>query len=289
MVAHYEYDAWGNQLSSSAPMSGGFAYLFVGALGVRYDSATGLHYMRNRWYDAGLGRFLSRDALGGANRYAYCYSNPVDLVDVDGLQPTTRQKYNTLYNYFQTHRKRDCKSFIAALRKIGSVSGNCDEFMLLTRALFVPNNALPQKHSGWDPETMVRNAAIDRYAYPIDYQSPIINFYDSDWRPQYQDYYFRHYGHKPYANQSHHLGFFLGVGFYAPSDRLDALRRYAVTYEENTRVDTRNHPEYPGINYPDLRLSLIGINMGNSLKGCNDCSGPEFENWLNQLEDILCQ
>lgn len=234
---------------------------------------------------AELGRFLSRDELGSLNRYEYCSNDPVNLVDVDGLQPTTQQKYETLYNHFQRNRKRDCKSFIAALRTIGSVSGNCDEFMLLVRALFVPNDQLPQKSPGWWPEDVARNMAIDKYAYPIDYQKPIINFYDADWRPQYQDYYQRHYFGKPYANQSHHLGFFLGVGFFAPSDRLDALRGYAVTYEENTR--DRN--DYPGINYPDLRLSLIGINLGNSLKDCNQCSGPEFEKWLGQLESILCR
>jgi hypothetical protein len=42
--------------------------------------------MRNRWFDAGLGRFLSRD-LNELNSEAYTYAlnNPVDLVDPDGM------------------------------------------------------------------------------------------------------------------------------------------------------------------------------------------------------------
>ena len=88
VVAHYEYGAWGEMLSSSSPFAGGFSYLFVGAYGVRHDATTGLYYMRNRWYDAGLGRFLSRDVLEDLNRYSYCYNNPISWVDLDGLAPT---------------------------------------------------------------------------------------------------------------------------------------------------------------------------------------------------------
>jgi len=88
VVSHFEYDAWGNVLSGSDGVPGGMAYRFVGGLGVRADSTTGLHYMRNRWYDAGLGRFVSRDPislLGGWNLYAYVSNNPVSFTDPKGL------------------------------------------------------------------------------------------------------------------------------------------------------------------------------------------------------------
>lgn len=65
-------------------------YGYVGGLGVRYDSVTGLHYMRNRWYDAGLGRFLSRDPIFAQeedNLYIYALNSPQDLTDPLGLQP----------------------------------------------------------------------------------------------------------------------------------------------------------------------------------------------------------
>lgn len=85
--------------------------LFVGALGVRFDSATGLHYCRQRWYDAaGLQRFLSRDPIGvegGINLYAYCENSPIDAVDPSGTQlwppdesgpPPTRNPGDPGYN-----------------------------------------------------------------------------------------------------------------------------------------------------------------------------------------------
>ncbi|MEW6277754.1 MAG: hypothetical protein AB1758_03950, partial [Candidatus Eremiobacterota bacterium] len=46
VVAHWEYGAWGDTLSTSAEPSGfTMPYKFVGSLGVRHDPATGLFYM----------------------------------------------------------------------------------------------------------------------------------------------------------------------------------------------------------------------------------------------------
>lgn len=87
VVAHYEYDAWGQQLSSSAPFAGGLRFGFCGALGVMTDETTGLVWMRQRWYDCRLARFLSRDAVRNANRYSYCYNAPVNRIDITGLDP----------------------------------------------------------------------------------------------------------------------------------------------------------------------------------------------------------
>jgi RHS repeat-associated protein len=65
--------------------------------GEQYDSrarqnSTGLYYLRARYYDPAIGRFLSADPLAGApaqpqtlNRYAYALNNPVNRVDPTGL------------------------------------------------------------------------------------------------------------------------------------------------------------------------------------------------------------
>lgn len=57
------------------------------------DQATGLTYMRARYYDPRRGRFISVDPVGGSvgssqswNRYSYVLNNPVKLVDLDGKQ-----------------------------------------------------------------------------------------------------------------------------------------------------------------------------------------------------------
>ena len=89
-AARIVYGAWGEQLSVNDSVPGGLDVRFVGGLGVRNDSASGLIYMRHRWYDAQLGRFISRDPIsfksGRANLYEYCENRPSDLVDKQGLK-----------------------------------------------------------------------------------------------------------------------------------------------------------------------------------------------------------
>ena len=85
VVAHYEYDAWGNLLPSSSPLSIGYCYCSIGAHGVRTDIDLGLYSVRQRWYDAGLQRFISRDPLGvTSNLYVYCNNSPQNLIDPEG-------------------------------------------------------------------------------------------------------------------------------------------------------------------------------------------------------------
>ncbi len=55
-----------------------------------FDQSSNLYYMRARYYDPVIGRFLSPDAQGdpvaGGNRYSYVGNNPVILVDPSGNQ-----------------------------------------------------------------------------------------------------------------------------------------------------------------------------------------------------------
>ena len=54
--------------------------------GEYYDEETGLIYLRNRYYDSSIGRFITEDpAKDGLNWYSYCGGNPVMFVDPWGL------------------------------------------------------------------------------------------------------------------------------------------------------------------------------------------------------------
>jgi RHS repeat-associated protein len=58
--------------------------------GQYHDHETGLHYNRYRYYDPGVGRFISKDPIGyagGLNLYAYA-PNPIGWVDPLGLTST---------------------------------------------------------------------------------------------------------------------------------------------------------------------------------------------------------
>ncbi len=83
-VARYAWDAYGRA------MAGIFEpYNSVGFTGHLYDQATGLTYFGARWYDADTGKFLSRDPIqDGWNWYAYVGGDPVNFVDLWGLEAT---------------------------------------------------------------------------------------------------------------------------------------------------------------------------------------------------------
>ena len=83
-VDSYAYDPFGKVIAASGAAPNPFQY--VGELGVMKEG-NGLCYMRDRYYDANLGRFLGPDPLrpSGLNGYAYAAGNPVSLLDPQGL------------------------------------------------------------------------------------------------------------------------------------------------------------------------------------------------------------
>ena len=68
-------------------------FMYNGRLGVMTDS-NGLYYMRARYYNPEIRRFINQDVVTGSiensqslNRYAYCQGNPVNYFDPFGLAP----------------------------------------------------------------------------------------------------------------------------------------------------------------------------------------------------------
>lgn len=86
-VARYDYDAFGNRITNTAPELGedvnpfGFSTKFT-------DEETGLVYYGYRYYSSEMGRWLNRDPIGergGINLYGMVNNEPVNRWDYLGL------------------------------------------------------------------------------------------------------------------------------------------------------------------------------------------------------------
>ena len=78
----YSYDAFGNASQSGNSSTSSFAYTG------REKDGTGLDFLRARYYNPTLGRFISEDPAGlrfGPNLYRYTYDSPLNFTDPFGL------------------------------------------------------------------------------------------------------------------------------------------------------------------------------------------------------------
>jgi len=81
-VTHkYQYDDFGKVLQLQEVDFNPFRY--VGKYGVMYEDST-LLFMRARYYDPTIGRFLSEDPIWSTNLYPYANNNPIAFFDADG-------------------------------------------------------------------------------------------------------------------------------------------------------------------------------------------------------------
>ena len=78
-----KYDVYGAVRTTTGTPTG--KHGFVGQLGHTTEDETGLTYMRARYYDPAVGRFISEDpGMSGGNWLGYCEGNPVDRLDATG-------------------------------------------------------------------------------------------------------------------------------------------------------------------------------------------------------------
>ena len=103
--ARYQYDAWGNhkvydangnEIANSITNPNHIGNLNpIRYRGYYFDTETGMYYLKSRYYDPQVGRFLNADSIeicvntqsdqiNGLNLYAYCMNNPVMLTDAAG-------------------------------------------------------------------------------------------------------------------------------------------------------------------------------------------------------------
>ena len=90
-VAYFRYDGFGNLLFGGGTMA---PYVKFRYRGYYYDDETGFYYLKSRYYDPSICRFISADqpelipqlarSLGELNLYSYCANNPIMHTDANG-------------------------------------------------------------------------------------------------------------------------------------------------------------------------------------------------------------
>ena len=98
LVGEYIYDAWGN-CTIETTGTDNYAIMQLNPFryrGYYWDKELNLYYLQTRYYDPETGRFINADnvalavelglnELNGLNLYSYCFNNPVNEFDKDGL------------------------------------------------------------------------------------------------------------------------------------------------------------------------------------------------------------
>ncbi|WP_426984539.1 RHS repeat domain-containing protein [Brevibacillus borstelensis] len=108
----YEYDTWGNLTAKTEGMSNPFTYSWE-----ILDGETGFYYLRARYYDPTVGRFISEDTDKGQvdnplslNRYTYTWNNPLRYLDPTGNKPEqyssqSEANFEKIYNDVVTGKR----------------------------------------------------------------------------------------------------------------------------------------------------------------------------------------
>ena len=101
VVVEYNYDAWGrNTCIDNTTVNLGTLNPFR-YRGYYFDTEIGLYYLKTRYYDPAIGRFISIDGIeyldaetvNGLNLYAYCNNNPVMNIDPNGNKRWSWKKF----------------------------------------------------------------------------------------------------------------------------------------------------------------------------------------------------
>ena len=133
----YAYSVYGELLKGNY---GEVLFLYNGQYGVQSDD-NGLYYMRARYYNAAIKRFINQDTVTGSiessqslNRYAYVEGNPISYLDPFGLE-----KYDTS----EIHNNIVIAQIALGVLSIGIIVCSGGTQMLLAKAVMdLANNIL---------------------------------------------------------------------------------------------------------------------------------------------------
>ena len=121
VIKTYEYDSFGNEVNPDSKDENPFRYC-----GEYYDKETEEIYLRARYYEPNVGRFLTRDTYTGEedepeslHLYAYCGNDGVNMVDPSGhcIQKAFKAIRKIVNNALKNKHNKEMKNFINGKKK----------------------------------------------------------------------------------------------------------------------------------------------------------------------------
>jgi RHS repeat-associated protein len=145
----YDYDAFGNIVGSTGTTPNVYRYQ-----GEALDSETGLYYMRARYYDPTVGRFLNVDPMTdqGEHPYDYAAADPVNGRDPTGQQDVIE---TSLLMWLYTAHVPPPRGYISCWDSIiysgGSAGSVLDAIMGQCKGTWPPRPGPPPKPPATSP------------------------------------------------------------------------------------------------------------------------------------------
>ena len=159
----YDYDAYGVLIASTGGTVNDYLYT-----GEQFDPNLGDYYLRARYYEPSMGRFLSRDPFEGflieplsLAKYPYVHGNPVNAIDPSGLLILSPQKTTAISVMLKTLTTiRRASPYIGALGIVAGLSGDQANRSLAT-------NLTPEHMRVKTLICQYNNLDCDFYPYPV--------------------------------------------------------------------------------------------------------------------------
>ncbi|WP_138752825.1 RHS repeat domain-containing protein [Paenibacillus sinopodophylli] len=166
VINSYEYDEWGKITKKTEGIANEFKYA-----GEIYDEETGLYYLRARYYDPNVGRFINEDTYEGEitnplslNLYTYVHNNPLLYIDPTGNWATVitanwtinemKWKYQEAY---EQGNKEDMRYWSSEANKLRELIRNASWF----KEQGLNENDIMQSTDKMIPEDVVMKLARD--------------------------------------------------------------------------------------------------------------------------------
>ena len=209
------------------------------------DNVTEMYYAQARYYESGIGRFISEDLIKGfiefplsLNSYAYCWNQPMNFIDLDGLCRQCARAYMERYGPNDEDGNPQRNPTFPDFTRYG---GNCANFVsqTLSHAGVSPISGewhISPRIPNFFPDFMVEAAALTHRVIGRD-----IRFHNDTRVGVTRSWNVAYYQHRFFSNPDN--GFINGyvIRIDANSDLEQILREY------NIQIGDLLHMHFAGV------------------------------------------